>query len=327
MEKRKGRSRLGILAALLAFLALGCSRQAPVETEVPEVAGYTKSQMMVIALTERNRYEQVYTDRIWDAIMEDGDTFGGYLSEQVRVFLENMKTMTLLAREREISMSSGEEDRVRRVARNFYSSLSRSEIEYMELSEEDVLTLYEDYHMANKLVEALTEGMDLEVSDSEAKVIVVRQAQVGDRVRAESLYGQLMEEGSDFSAVVRSVTGSSPAERRLWRGAAAQALEEAAFSLSAGQISPVVESDGAYYIFQCVSDYDMDATRERKARLCKERKNRAFQQIYEQFASDNRVSISKEEWSQITFEGGDEVNTSDFFELYQEEFAGQGYQG
>jgi len=317
---------MGILAAaLLVFFAMGCSKEVPSGAETAEIAGYTKPQMMVVAMTERNRYQQVYTDKIWDAVMEDGDTFDNYLLGQVRAFLENTKTMVLLAQDREITLSSGEADRVRRVARNYYSSLSRDEIEYMGISEEDVVVLYEDYHIANKVVEVLTEGMDLEVSDSEAKVIRIRLMETGDRVKAETIYGQVMEEGRDFSAAVREVTGESPEEREFWRGGEPQALEEAAFRLAAGEVSPVVEADGMFYVIQCVSDYEMDATRERKAEIYKERKNWAFQQIYEEFENGHRVSISDEDWSQITFEGGDDVLTTNFFELYQEEFGGQGY--
>lgn len=315
-----------ILAALIIILlAGGCVKTAPTKTEDPEAVGYTKAQMMVIAITERNRYEAVYTDKIWDAVMEDGETFDEYLLDQVRVFLENMKTMTLLAEDQEIVLSSGDLDKVRRVARNYYSGLSRGEIEYLEISEEDVVTLYKDYHTSNKVVEVLTEGLDLEVSDSEAKVITIRQIETGDRVTAETIYGRLMEEGSDFSAVARDVTGNSPLERQLWRGEEPEAFEEAAFNLAAGEVSQIVEADGTYYIIQCVNDYDMDATRERKAQIYKERKNWAFQQIYSQFENEHRVTISDEQWSEISFEGGDEVLTSNFFELYEEEFGSQSY--
>ena len=130
------------MALTLAALLGGCSKETVVEEEAQEPEAYTRSQMMVIAVTERNRYEQVYTDKIWDAVMENGDTFEQYLLDQVRVFLENMKTMTLLAQESQITISSGEADRVRRVARNYYSSLTRKEIEYLGISEADVVTLY-----------------------------------------------------------------------------------------------------------------------------------------------------------------------------------------
>ena len=252
--------------------------------------------------------------------MENGDTFEQYLLDQVKVFLENMKTMTLLARDRGITVSSGEADRVRRVARNYYSSLSRSEIEYLGISEADVVTLYEDYHMACKVVVALTEGLDLEVSDSEAKVITVKVVETGDRVKAETVWGRMAEEESDFSAVARDVTGASPEERKLWRGQMPEVLETVAFGLAAGEISPVVESDGMYYVIQCVNDYEMDATRERKAQIYKERKNWAFQQIYGQFQAEHKVTIPDEMWAEVTFESGENVETSDFFLLYQKEF-------
>ena len=187
----------------LAALLGGCSKETVVEEEAQEPEAYTRSQMMVIAVTERNRYEQVYTDKIWDAVMENGDTFEQYLLDQVRVFLENMKTMTLLAQESQITISSGEADRVRRVARNYYSSLTRKEIEYLGISEADVVTLYEDYHMAGKVVEVLTDGLDLEVSDSEAKVITIKQVETGDRLKAEAVHERMAQEGSDFSAVAK----------------------------------------------------------------------------------------------------------------------------
>lgn len=326
----KNRQRL-LAAAVGVFLGAavmtgGCSKEAPAEPEETKPVVYTRGQMMVIAITERNRYQQVYTDKIWDAVMENGDSFQEYLLDQVRVFLENMKTMTLLAQDQQITLSSGEQDRVRRVARNYYSALSRTEIEYFEISEEDVAVLYEDYCIANKVVEELTKGLDLEVSDSEAKVITIRQIRTEDRVTAETVYGRLQEEGSDFSAVARDVTGASPLERKIGRGEEPEALEEAAFGLAAGEISTVVEAEGAFYILQCVSDYEADATRERKTQIYKERKNWAFQQIYGQFQAEHRVTISDEEWADISFRGGGDVTTSNFFDLYQEEFGSQGYQ-
>ncbi len=226
------------MALTLAALLGGCSKETVVEEEAQEPEAYTRSQMMVIAVTERNRYEQVYTDKIWDAVMENGDTFEQYLLDQVRVFLENMKTMTLLAQESQITISSGEADRVRRVARNYYSSLTRKEIEYLGISEADVVTLYEDYHMAGKVVEVLTDGLDLEVSDSEAKVITIKQVETGDRLKAEAVHERMAQEGSDFSAVARDVTGASPQEKKLWRGQVSEALEEAAFALAAGGDQP-----------------------------------------------------------------------------------------
>lgn len=307
-------------AVTLFLMSAGCAMPTPSEPEVPEQVSYTKAQIMIIATTERNRYEQVYTDRIWDAVMENGETFEEYLLNEIRVFMENLKTMTLLAQDRGITLSSGEQDKVRRLARNYYSGLSRAEIEYMGITEEDVAIVYQDYYTANKVVEELTAGVDLEVSDSEAKVISIRRVCLPDRETAEALRGRLLEEGSDFGAEARNVTGSTPPEEKIWRGEEPALLEEAAFSLASGEISQVIQLEDGFYLVQCVSDYEMDATRERKTQIYKERKNWAFQQIYGQFQTEHKVSIPEEVWSEISFEGGEESVTSDFFSLYQEEF-------
>ncbi|MCI8981134.1 MAG: peptidylprolyl isomerase [Hungatella sp.] len=319
-RKKRWRALCAVGAVTLFLISAGCAMPTPGEPEVPEPVSYTKAQIMIIATTERNRYEQVYTDRIWDAVMENGETFEEYLLDEIRVFMENLKTMTLLAQDRGITLSSGEQDKVRRLARNYYSGLSRAEIEYMGITEEDVAIVYQDYYTANKVVEELTAGVDLEVSDSEAKVISIRRVCLPDRETAEALRGRLLEEGSDFGAEARSVTGSTPPEEKIWRGEEPALLEEAAFSLASGEISQVIQLEDGFYLVQCVSDYEMDATRERKTQIYKERKNWAFQQIYGQFQTEHKVSIPDEVWSEISFEGGEESVTSDFFSLYQEEF-------
>ena len=60
--------RCGLAAVVLMvfLLAAGCSRSAAVELGKEEVKrSYTKGQLMTIAATERNRYQNIYTSQIW----------------------------------------------------------------------------------------------------------------------------------------------------------------------------------------------------------------------------------------------------------------------
>ena len=50
-----------------------------------------------------------------------------------------------------------------------------------KLTRDVVESLYEDYWKAERLVETLTESVNLEVSDSEAKVITVDEIVLSDR--------------------------------------------------------------------------------------------------------------------------------------------------
>ncbi len=89
--------------------------------------------------------------------------------------------------------------------------------------------------------------------------LVVRpagQAAVARR-RAEDLRAQLAK-GADFAALVRANSEEPGTASRggdlgyVGRGELPPALESAAFSLTAGQVSPVIEASGGYYIVQVV---------------------------------------------------------------------------
>lgn len=310
--------------AMMCWMA-GCGGGIPIVSDKKTEYDYPKAQAMIIIANERNRYEHAYTEQIWDVEVEDGKTFEAYLLEQIQGFLKDLKTMNLLADSRALEISNAEQEQIRKVAEAYYQGLTEADIQYMGVTQKDVEAMYEEYYTANKLVSQLTEEMDLEVSDSEAKVISVRQAVFADREQAAEVVAALAENGSDFTAVVKEKTDHAPEELQLGRGQVPEELEEAAFALEIGAISSVVESDGQYYIFQCVNDYEVEATKERKAQLYEERKSQAFGSIYAQFQTEHEVVLTDPLWMEIQFQESDQTTADHFFTLYQEELGGQSY--
>lgn len=73
----------------------------------------------------------------------------------------------------------------------------------MGITEEDVETMYQQYYIANKAVGQLTEEIDLEVSDSDAKVIEVLQIQVSDQEAAQKIYERVTDGNEDFQTVAK----------------------------------------------------------------------------------------------------------------------------
>lgn len=321
----KNRLRHVTAGLLCLTLLTGCKSVVPSSSDPKDTPGYSLSESMIIVATERNRYQQVYTDEIWTVTLDDGTTFQAYLLDQVRTFLQNLKTMTLLAQEQEIILTSAEKDQIRRLSETYYDSLSQTDIAYMGTQLDDVISLYQEYHLANKLVNELTKELNLEVSDSDAKVISLQQIVLSDADTASQVHSQVLEEGSDFAAIAKAESTDPQIERQLGRGEASAPLELAAFALETGSISPVISADGAYYILRCISDYDAKATAERKTQIYDQRKNQVFQQIYNQFQTDHDITFSDDIWNDITFSPGDQTTTTNFFELYKKEFGSQGY--
>lgn len=311
---------LALTAALtLGLGATGCSSGIPIVSEVRETEGYTDSQTMLVVATERNRYRQIYTDQIWKVqVDDDGTTFQHYLLGEIQDFLREMKTMNLLADQEEISLTSQEKERLRELSEQYYESLSEEDRAYTGAGKDDIYTMYEAYHRANKLVDELTRDVNLEISDSEAKVITVQEIRLGDAARAQEIYGQVTVENADFSSIARTVSEDDSIEKSVGRSERTKAYEDVVFALESGQISPVIEDGGAWYIVKCINDYDEEATLERKQKLALQRKNQAFREIYDVFAAEHPVEIRGSIWDDISLTDGAASTTTGFFEMYQD---------
>jgi foldase protein PrsA len=314
-KKRRGRTFLAVLA-LIALLT-GCKADIPIVSEIAETKAYTLPQSMIILATERNRYQTIYTSQIWGIDLPGDQNFETYLVDQVKEFLQEMKMMNLLAENKGVTLTSGEKEEVRKASDEYFESLTKEDISYMKVTQEDVKTMYEQYYLSNKVVTELTKDMNLEISDSEAKVIVVDQIVLKDKEQADHVLSLVTAQGADFSALAREYSSEETVERHIGRGEVSKPYEDAAFALLAEEISPVVEDKGKYYIIKCVNDYDETATQERKSGLYRTRKKEAFDQIYNKYKEEHPITFSNEIWKDVKFSKEDKTTTTNFFEIYK----------
>lgn len=114
-----------LLALCLLFLA-GCGQGASLPAGRKSEKGYSLPEIMVIAMTEQNRYEEICTDQIWNVeIAEEGENFASYLTGQIKNFMEELKIMNLLAQDRNMSLRRKSVQRWRRQRRNTLEILPR----------------------------------------------------------------------------------------------------------------------------------------------------------------------------------------------------------
>ena len=112
----------------------------------------TKPEVMVYLTNVQNRYEEVYGKEVW-TISKDGVTLEDNVRETVLARLAQVKTMYLLALEKEVSLEESEQALVRRAAEEYYQSLSERETELLGVKQDTIQTLYEEYALANKVYE------------------------------------------------------------------------------------------------------------------------------------------------------------------------------
>jgi len=289
-----------------------------IRKETGDTSGFPDAQAMLIITTEANRYRTVYTDQIWQVQVGEEESFQLYLLEQIRTFLKEVKTMNLLADERGIQLTGQEKEQLRQLSSEFYQSLTEADRECIGASEEDVYAMYEAYHRANRLVDEVTKNVDLEISDSEARVMKIQELCLETEESAQEAFHQLSEEGTNFSSVARAIREEGYKEQSVGRGERSAAYETAVFSLEDGQLSQPFADGDSWYLVKCVDSYDEDATLERKERLALQRKNQAFRRIYDTFAGEHPVEIQGSIWENVDLTEMGQSTTVDFFERYQE---------
>ncbi len=317
MAKRRSLAWAAAVAFHVALLLGGCGESVPMTSEVREAEGYTDGQIMLVVATEKNRYSAVYSDPVWQIPMDqEGTTFQEYLLEQVRHFLEEVKIMNLMADQQEITLTNQEQERLQELTKDFYESLTEADLSYIGISQEEVYQLYLEYYRAGRLVEELTKDVDLEISDSEAKVIVVQEIQVSDHEEAQKLHTQVMTEGVDFASLARAVSQGEQVQKMVGRKERSQEYEDVVFQLSEGEIGPIIREGDSFFIVKCIQDYDEEATLARKQKLSLERKNRVFRKAFDAFASHYTVNMGGDIWSRISLGEKESSGTSDFFEWY-----------
>lgn len=311
--------RLTAAVCILAAFLGGCKGRDSLSGSAA-VGSYSLPEVMLLVATERNRYEQVYTDEIWQVQVEEGTTMEDYLLKQIRAFAEDVKVMNMIAKENDIRIEAAEKETLRQLSEEYYSQLSENDLAYTGASLENVQNIYEEYHLAGKVVENITKDVDLEISDNEAKVISVEQIVLDSPEEAERVLGLVQAENADFKAIAAAESKEPDIELSVGRGEMGSSYEAAAFALEEGQISGVVEEGGTYYIIKCTNAYDEEATLERKSQLSLARKDKAFREMFESFKAENPVEFDDTIWEGIDFKPEDKTETTNFFQLYQEYF-------
>lgn len=299
-------------------------------------------EIMVYLTTIQNQYESVYGEEIWNTEL-DGVTLEENVKETVLARIAQVKTMYLLALDKGVELDEEESLLVERAAKEYFDSLSETEIERMGVSFETVRGLYTEYALAEKVYEFLIEGINPEISDDEARTIIVQHILLrtytmdgaGKRVDyPESARRATYEKACeiremaasgeyDFTELASRYSEDTNITYSFGKGEMEEHFEAAAFLLETDEISPVVESESGYHIIKCVSTFDRQETDANKLKIVEQRCREAFGREYDAFVETLAKNLNRSLWEEIELIHDDEVRTDNFFAIYDRYFSGE----
>ena len=301
-----------------------------------EELGCRQNELLVYIRNLRGRYEEAFGSGIWEAAAEDV-SLEKSLRQTAMARLSKIKLMNLMAGDYQVHLSAAEKKQAAEAASLYYNSLSEAEIEALGgISESGLTRMFEEYALAQRLYEKLTEGVDTEVSDDEARIITLRrivlyarrEADDGSSIEmpeeqrnalAEELRARI-EEGGDFDKLAYDYSQAEEISISLAKGEADPAIEECCFSLAEGELSPVINTDEGTYLFLCVSTCDRAQTEERKLILAKQRQRDAFEELYQEYIKGREYYLNSELLEQTGDAGALIPASANFFTIYEQCF-------
>lgn len=353
--KRNRRVCKGIVLGIILTLAVcGCRndyQEDNSETRIVLTTGFTKNEIfriekasctlpeiMVYLMNTKNQYEEVFGKEIWNT-MQGEITLEASLKETVLARIAKIKAMNLLANQRSINLSEEERIKVEQAAEEYYGSLNATEIEKMELTKELIVSMYEEYALANKIYEDLIADINPEISDDEARTITVEHVLIktytlnenGEKIpyteQAKKQAYQTAKEvlkkakaGEDFSSLIATYSEDSNGSYSFGKGSMDAAFEEAAFNLSTDEISNIVESSYGYHIIKCISTFDREESDRNKIKIVEQRRKEVFSEEYTKFVNGLTKNLNEELWETVGFLDDEEITTSSFFDTFQKYF-------
>lgn len=319
------KNKINLLAGVLAvsvFFA-GCSiggKEIVVTSgvgskDVFKIGGNScnQTEAKVYLANYQNIYGKSYGIDLWEQGFQK-KKLKQYVKEVALSEMTKIICMDLLAENQGIALTTEEKARIKDAAAKYYESLNEAELTYTGASQSDIESMYEDYALANKVYQSLTQSVDEEVSDDEARIMEAMQIYVKTQDKAEEVSAKLAA-GEDFAAVASNYNQKPVIEITFGRGDLPEEVEKAAFELDDGAVSDCIQTDDGFYFIKCINKFNEELTDANKSNIVDAREKAAFDDVYEEFVSTLASNLNESVWENIPLVTDGSISTDSFFEI------------
>ncbi len=300
----------------------------------------TRQELMVYLTNTQNRYEEIYGAEVWN-VSKDSVTLEENVKETVLARIAQVKTMCLLAKDKDVELDEAEQQLVKQAAAEYFGTLNQTEIQLMGVTEETIRQLYTEYALANKVYGYIIQDINPEISDDEARTITVQhillRTYTTDGSGTKIVYSDEMKKAvydkiceirevavngeQEFLELASQYSEGDNVTYSFGKGEMDAALEEVAFALETNEVSSVVETEAGYHVMKCISTFDREQTELSKPEIVEQRRKEVFGEEYDAFADKLVRQLNTALWEEITLLFDEEVNTTSFFDIYAEYFS------
>ncbi len=333
---------LGLVLALSSSMLIGCG--CSVDSDTPILGTLfglkdnqvfkvdklicTKPEYMLQVLDTSNKYKAGFGGKVdWNSKVTKEKTLSDYTLDQVKEAMSVKYAMSAMAKSKNITLSSGEEEAIKTAASKYYSGLTDAEKEYTKAKEKDVVKVYKNYKLADKVFESVTEEQDVSVSDEEtraAKIYYIRMSldkHKQDYIDKWLKYARMNIKNNyqPFSREARQFSDDDTFEKIIYKNEAKKKFEKDVFNMDSGELSPIIKDGKYYYVIKCIDNYLKKESAENKQKLIDKNKKEYFNREYKEFLDDVTTDFNSSSVSDITLPTSNDYTHYDLVTIFEKD--------
>lgn len=334
MRRKSKQIVLYFLVLILACMTVSCGKTEEKETERPEFrddAVFAVNGVQV-TLAEWNLYacpildeiDNLYGKDIWDYKMDpEGKLFGEALQEYIREKIVNIKVVAGKAPGLDVHLTEDDRTEISLAASEYMEKLTEEQQKEYGITKDMVENVYEDNLLATKVYEYLTLNVDTSTEETEVRHMVLRYIMLPKTYENKSgetvFYSdeEILSRKSRIEAVKSALDKNPGATLKDfesddltvtdlivdYNGLKERLPEDMAgvvFWLREHEISRILESDEAFFIFECVKLSDEEKTKAARIKIIEQREQQVFEEAYIEWKKDVEVINNDPVWKSIT---------------------------
>lgn len=316
--------------ALAVALAIGSSGCRIGDEEVMISRGMAKDEvflidgkactlpmMKLLLMNNMNLHGESYgIDLLTNEDLKVQKKFEQYVKKISMDEITQVYSMAALAGAQGVTLTDAQKELAQWAGEDCFQSLTEEEVAYLDITQEEVQSIYEKYALAELLYESLVQDVNEEVSDDEARIMEVRQIYTSGEVQARKALAELSEE-TEFSTVAANYNEADEIKLTLQRGMLPEEAETIVFSMEDGEVSDLIRTDEGYYIFCCDNKFDEEKTQEHKKDIVEQRKQEAFHSVYDPFLETVHSKLNESIWKSISIREMEQFSYEEFYEIFE----------